>query len=85
VGSPSAPTLTVSTTTATPGGVVAAIANGPANARDWIWAVGHGRLDIARLEVSNGTQSPMASGFSSAVVSFHDADGSRHLRAAAVR
>ena len=71
VGSPSAPTLTASTTTVTPGGLVSAtIANGPGNARDWIGLSATGDSTSLEWKYLNGTQTAPGAGLTAAVVSF---------------
>jgi hypothetical protein len=68
----SSPTLTVSATTMTPGGVVTAtVANGPANARDWIALASASDVEnYLDWKYLNGTQTVPATGLGGATVSF---------------
>jgi Big-like domain-containing protein len=72
VSAASSPTLTVSATTVTPGGVITAtVANGPANARDWIALSTTSDVEnYLDWKYLNGTQTLPATGLAGASVSF---------------
>jgi hypothetical protein len=71
VGVAANPTVTPSTTTVTPGGIVTAtIANGPGNARDWVALYIAGDSNYLDWKYLNGTQVVPATGVTGAAVPF---------------